>query len=222
MDSNDFVDLLVSLRMKNTFNPYGENCEIFDKKNAAKIRTRVLREMLGKAETAGVDSLWIGRDLGHRGGRRTGLALTDEANVDNHVRRWNMKMERITKGDPVSERTAAVMWEALNLIHENIFLWNVFPLHPYMEGFQFTNRSHTASERVIGEEILANLIEIIRPKRILAVGNDAFASAKKLKLEVPLHHLRHPSYGGQNIFLTQVQSIYNIDYKRNDRQPELF
>jgi len=29
----------------------------------------------------GSNTIWMGRDLGYRGGRRTGLALTDEAHL---------------------------------------------------------------------------------------------------------------------------------------------
>lgn len=32
-----------------------------------------------------VDAIWIGRDLGYRGGRRTGLALTDDVHMTHHA-----------------------------------------------------------------------------------------------------------------------------------------
>jgi radical SAM superfamily enzyme YgiQ (UPF0313 family) len=56
----------------------------------------------------------MGRDLGYRGGRRTGLALTDEYHlVDLEQVFPNTKFTRATVGDAVSERTAAEIWRVL-------------------------------------------------------------------------------------------------------------
>ncbi|MYN41892.1 uracil-DNA glycosylase [Duganella sp. FT109W] len=210
MKSNEFINSLASLSVANTFNPYSEVCEKFDIKNADKTRKKILHLLLKKAEYSEVDSLWIGRDLGHRGGRRTGLALTDDVNVKSHTQRWGIEYEPVTIGPPVTERTAAVIWSVLNQIPEKIFLWNVFPLHPFEPHDPFTNRSHNSAERKIGEEILANLISVIKPKRLIAIGNDAASSAMKVGGNIEILKIRHPSYGGQNIFLSQILEIYGV------------
>ena len=77
MNTKTFVDELKSYQGNNVFNPYADLCTIYDKFNAADIRRNNLRLTLDSFLQTGVDSIWIGRDLGHRGGRRTGLALTD-------------------------------------------------------------------------------------------------------------------------------------------------
>ena len=155
-----------------------------------------------------IDAIWVGRDLGYRGGRRTGLALTDDVHIDRHARRWDLVAERPTIGAAVAERTAAVIWSMLDQIDAKIFLWNVFPLHPHESGKPFTNRHHNARERRAGEELLQALIALLRPARIIAIGNDAAAAANRVVDIVPVICVRHPSYGGQFQFLCQIAELY--------------
>lgn len=162
-----------------------------------------------------VDAIWIGRDLGYRGGRRTGLALTDDVHISQHARRWDLTADRPTIGSAVRERTAAVIWNVLDRIDARIFLWNVFPLHPHEPGEPFTNRQHNASERRAGELLLENLLQLLKPKRIVAVGNDAANAAAKLAAAVPIICVRHPSYGGQSQFIGQVSKLYNLKPNAN-------
>src|SRR3546814_12884679 len=119
-----------------------------------------------------VDAVWIGRDLGYRGGQRTGLALTDDIHVDQHAQRWSVRAERQTVGEAVAERTAAVIWGMLDQIEQPVFLWNVFPLHPHEAGSPFTNHQHNARERQAGEEILNLLLSLLQPRRVLAISSE--------------------------------------------------
>jgi len=157
-----------------------------------------------------VDSLWIGRDLGHRGGRRTGLALTDDVHLTIHATRWNVSIERATMGSMVAERTAAVIWSMLALVPAAVFLWNVFPLHPHEPDDPFSNRSHRPHERAVGEALLAELIAMLRPRRLVAIGNDAAKVAYRLAEFTEVVQVRHPSYGGQSDFVRQVKCLYDL------------
>lgn len=205
-----FVRELSLLRFESVFNPYSDRCSLCDQENAPEKRAEVLSALIYQAQSKGVDSIWIGRDLGYRGGRRTGLALTDDVHVDQHLARWEIKAERPTIGDAVSERTAVVIWSLLEKIQSNIFLWNVFPLHPHENNNPFSNRQHNTIERRAGEDVLKALIIILRPKRLFAIGNDAAASAARIGCSIPVVHVRHPSYGGQPQFLAQTSNEYGI------------
>src|SRR6266542_447618 len=136
-----FVQTLASLRFAHCFNPYVERCPVHDLPDAPQRRASVLSAMLRQAELGGVDSIWIGRDLGYRGGRRTGLALTDDVHVHRHTSRWGVPAVVPTTGALVSERTATVIWSVLDGIEERVFLWNVFPSIPTRR----TRRSPIAS-----------------------------------------------------------------------------
>ncbi len=193
------------------FNPYADLCEKFDLENANEIRSQNLTQVLENFSHSQVDSIWIGRDLGHRGGRRTGLALTDEANLVSASQVWRVELTQATKGDILVERTAANIWRVMKSIDENIFMWNVFPFHPHENGRPFTNRSHTARERETGMEFLRELITLLKPGKLVAIGNDAFQSAVRIYPKNVVHKIRHPSYGGERQFTFQIKELYRTD-----------
>ena len=166
--------------------------------------------MLQAAVECEIDSIWIGRDLGYRGGRRTGLALTDDVHLYTHAQRWGISVQRPTKGKAVAERTAAIIWGILSRIKVPVFLWNVFPLHPHEPDNPFSNRSHNSHERRAGEEILFQLILLLKPRRLIAIGNEAALTAYRLSGHHEVIKVRHPSYGGQTQFLTQVRELYDV------------
>jgi uracil-DNA glycosylase len=91
-----------------------------------------------------------------------------------------------------------------------VFLWNVFPLHPHEPDNPFTNRAHRPAERAAGEDVLAELITMLRPRRLVAIGNDATKSALKIAGIGSVVQVRHPSYGGQRDFIQQVAYVYDL------------
>jgi len=210
MKPSEFVSSLRELKFENVFNPYADRCDVHDVSDAPSRRARALLELLEAAVDTEVDAFWIGRDLGYRGGRRTGLALTDDVHLAIHATRWDISVERATTGSLVAERTAAVIWSMLALVAAPVFLWNVFPLHPHEPDDPFSNRSHRPHERAVGEELLAALIVMLRPRRLVAIGNDAAKTATRLAGVAEVNQVRHPSYGGQREFVAQIQCLYDL------------
>src|SRR3984957_1877604 len=180
MKPREFVNSIQELKFENVFNPYADRCSVHDVSDAPHRRAQALLELLEAAVETEVDAFWIGRDLGYRGGRRTGLALTEDVHLAVPARGWNVVIERATTGSWVAERTAAVIWSMLALVPAAVFLWNVFPFHPHEPGDPFSNRSHRPHERAVGEEVLAQLILMLRPRRLVAIGNDAAKTAHRL------------------------------------------
>ncbi|MCV3242090.1 hypothetical protein ABID19_005744 [Mesorhizobium robiniae] len=209
MKAAAFVEELASYRFENAFNPYVDACPDFDTDEAPAIRRRNLEAVLDAALARGVHSFWIARDLGYRGGRRTGLALTDELHLDWHADLLGTApLHRATKGPPIAERTATVIWQMLRSIEQPIFLWNVFPFHPHAAGDPMTNRCHTKSERLACKPLLESLIAALRPKHLVAIGRDAQSALADLDLAATA--VRHPSYGGQNEFIGALETFYSV------------
>ena len=202
------VEALRALNCENTFNPYSERCVRYDRNDAPQLRSATLRSVLEAATEREVDSLWVGRDPGHRGGRRTGLAFTDDVHLHEHAERWGLSIRRPTKGKIMVEQTATVIWRALSKTDSAVFLWNVFPLHPHKPSSPFSNRPHTAHERKIGEEFLSELILLLQPRRLVAIGNDAAITARRLADQQEVVQVRHPSHGGQAKFLAQINGLH--------------
>lgn len=207
---DDFVNQLRAIRFSNTFNPYKDRCGLWDLPKAPVIRASLLNEIIIAAKNVEIDSIWVGRDLGYRGGRRTGLALTDEIHAEYYLRRWNLYLDdtRSTIGEPVAERTAKVIWDFLSRLKAPIFLWNVFPFHPHMPDDPMSNRAHNKMEGEIGQEILFTLCKLLKPRRLVAIGNDAEVAALKVYDSRKVKKIRHPSYGGKSEFLLGMQALY--------------
>lgn len=205
----NFTDDLASLHFDNVFNPYADICPIHDKEDSALIRCRNLQDVLEVAISSEIDSIWFARDLGYRGGRRTGLALTDEVHLPCYAKLFGLSsLQQATQGKVMAERTATIVWRVLSLIDRSIFLWNIFPLHPHKPSDSLTNRCHKRSEGKACEQLNLSLIQMLRPKNIIAIGRDAHIALTNLGVETK--KIRHPSYGGQSEFIAEMTRHYGI------------
>lgn len=210
MTPHSFVRTLSRIRLDGVFNPYGERCGLCDRADADRRRRANLRALLDAAIRMRVDSLWVARDLGYRGGRRTGLPLTDEEHLPALSQAYGgLALRRATKGLPVAERTAAVIWKMLAQVDQPIFLWNVFPLHPFEPGRPLSNRRHTRAERRTCQDLFFALLDALQPRRIVAIGRDAHDTLDEFGLDH--HSVRHPSYGGQAAFAEGVSRLYGAE-----------
>lgn len=216
MTSSSFIESLAALRFDNAFNPYVDACPEHDSTDAPAIRSRNLAMVLNAALLNGVDSVWIARDLGYRGGRRTGLALTDEVHLSSHGSLYgSLPLARATRGLVVAERTAAVIWRVLRALDRPIFLWNVFPLHPYIAGNPLSNRCHTRREREACQPLLLSLLEALHPKTVFAIGRNAESALSTIGIRAT--PVRHPSYGGQTEFVDAMHRHYGVGERRRPR-----
>lgn len=211
MNANKFVQWLASITLEGVFNPYAQTCDVFDKHNAAGTRRRNLRNYLVAVKSLGVDTIWMGRDLGYRGGRRTGLAFTDDFHLEEVQSLFpGASVSRATKGSVVAERTATEIWGALRALEQAPMLWNVFPLHPHEPNSQLSNRKFTALELAQVEELNSALIEWLGIRRIICIGQDAANYAKRFTNHVSV--VRHPSYGGVADFRRGIAELYGLSY----------
>lgn len=224
MNASAFVRALAAVQLEDVFNPYADVCGIFDRADAASTRRSNLRSYLRSVEEQGADTLWMGRDLGYRGGRRTGLALTDEYHLAEVPSLYaGTVVARATNGSAVAERTAAEIWAALRLVRDRPLLWNVFPLHPHENGSELTNRRFSSRELAEVDALNADLISWLRIRRVVCIGQDAERYAKRYCNAVTV--VRHPSYGGTSEFRRGIAEAYGVPRRGvalEDRQRNMF
>jgi uracil-DNA glycosylase len=212
-----FVAILADIRLPAVFNPYADCCDVHDRADAARLRRKNLELFLEAALDKEVEEIWVARDLGYRGGRRTGVPLTDEFHLDVVGRLLGgIALRRATRGPAVAERTATVVCKVLTRIGRPVVLWNVFPFHPHEPGDPFSNRCHTTAEREQTLPLLKTLIEMFEPERLIAIGRDAQLALKDLN--IPVSTVRHPSYGGQAEFISGLYHLYGV---ATDPEPQL-
>jgi hypothetical protein len=224
MNASAFVRALAAVQLENVFNPYADTCGLFDRADAPSRRRSNLHSYLRSVEHQGADTLWMGRDLGYRGGRRTGLALTDEYHLVEVPSLYaGTVVSRATNGNAVAERTASEIWTALRAVRGKPLLWNVFPLHPHEHGSELTNRRFSARELAEVDDLNADLIAWLRIRRIVCIGQDAERYAKRYCDTVTV--VRHPSYGGTSEFRRGIAEAYGVPTREvamDDRQRTFF
>ncbi|MBN9464898.1 uracil-DNA glycosylase [Brevundimonas sp.] len=209
MTPSEFVSALQAATLPSVFNPWRDQCSAHDLEDAPALRRENLRLFLERALDTQVTTMWIARDLGYRGGRRTGVPLTDEVHLPSaSALLGDIGLVRATDGPIVAERTAAVIWRVLARVRQPVVLWNVFPFHPHMADDPMSNRCHTRAERDETWPLLEALIGMIQPSKIVAIGRDA--SIALGELGVAASAVRHPSYGGQAEFMAGMYDLYDV------------
>jgi len=212
-----FVKQLSQLHFKDVFNPYSDVCVEFDMPDAHIRRQQNLISILESVMDSNTRTMWIARDLGYRGGRRTGLALTDEVHLEHFSSLFNnIDVEKVTRGPAVRERTASVIWKMLAEIGQPVLMWNVFPFHPHEPENPFSNRCHNRKERDQVRPIFESLVKMVVPEQLVSIGQDA----KKMlgDINIPMSAVRHPSYGGQREFEEGIRDIYALQTPK-DQNP---
>jgi hypothetical protein len=78
-----------------------------------------------------------------------------------------------------------------------------------------SNRAHTRQELKQVWDLNLELLDILQPTRLVAIGNDAHNALQREGLNC--EYVRHPSYGGQAEFVAGLRRIHGLDRPRNRR-----
>ena len=191
------IDAVTRADIGSTFNQF--RCSDGDDRgpDAPSIRRDNLRAYLGARLHAPV--LFIAEAGGWRGARYSGLSLYSERQFDSlepglryssrHPGGW-------------SEASATVTQRAIAPWRFEVVLWNLVPTHPRRGGDPHTNRTPTRAEAREGEPFMHELIDVLKPRHVGAIG---LVAARALGPDAPL--VRHPSHGGAIIAREQLRTL---------------
>lgn len=143
--------------------------------------------------------LFMGEAPGYRGCGITGIPFTDEYTLATHA--FFKGSGYLFDTPPASEPTARCVWSCINEVVP--LMWNIYPFHPFAAN-ERTNRKPNSAEIRLGKEIAKRFVSFFQIEKIYAVGRTVQAFGKSVE------YVRHPSFGGQNIFRESCRRILQV------------
>lgn len=217
-----FVKNLEKFNFDGAFNPWGQS----DSQNdigmeAVKIRQNQLEKYLLARENAKI--ILLAEGLSYQGGHFTGIAMTSERQLINSEKMYGREVyfdgekkrtsnpdkatKQTIKDGGFTELTGSVVAKTMLEICDPFdwINWNCFAFHPYQKGNILSNRAPKKNELEMGVKYLQEFLSLFPEAKIISVGRISYQVASSLG--VKSIQVRHPSYGGANIFKGQVKQI---------------
>ena len=188
---------LTRLRIGATFNQYADEGPD-DVPGAAAIRLENLRAYL--AERPGADVVCLGEAGGYQGMRWSGIAFTSERDL----LRWGAPYRTTCAARTWSEPSGTIVHKVLAELgaEHRVILWNTVPTHPHRPGEPLSNRRPTTAEVEAGAPLAMRLVELVRPRTVVAVGRIA-----ESVLPAGTAYVRHPANAGGPAFREGMRAI---------------
>ncbi|HEY6379892.1 MAG TPA: uracil-DNA glycosylase [Candidatus Dormibacteraeota bacterium] len=196
-----FVHNLAAARIGATFNQYCEGgAADRDPATAAAVRRANLRAYLRAHAQAPVVA--VAEAAGWRGARYSGIPLLSERLIDDAAGPYRRTS---TAPGGFAEASASIVQEVLRAGGwvDAVLLWNVVPTHP-AGSTPHSNRALRSAEVVAGQEFLLLLLDLVRPRHLVAIGRTAAAA---LPPGLGAVEVRHPAHGGATQCRTALKSL---------------
>lgn len=208
------LDLLKTLpSCDGLFNPYASDTSnvpgAYEEASvdATAIRIANLTHYLENAFSAGADIVLCGEAPGYQGCRFSGIAFTSETEIRKGLTLLSgcEVLPLASRGQrwPMREPSAQAVWEAMARAERPFILWNAVPLHPHVPGKPLSNRTPKKQEVALGRDALLALLDVVRPRLVVAVGNTARDALAEWGISAVV--VRHPAYGGKMEFLAGLE-----------------
>lgn len=185
-------------------NQYADEIEGIDRKGGATIRRENLLHYVSSFKGR-PELLLLGEAPGPWGCRFSGIPFTGEGPLSRGELPFAGKQSS-TSASPYSERSGTVFWELLAPYHPRFFVWNTIPFHPHLPGNYLSVRNPRWSEVKEYLPLLEELIAILKPQRIAAIGRIAERAVTAIGQQCT--YVRHPSYGGVKLFREGMERIF--------------
>lgn len=188
------------------YNPYRVDEDENNGRRRHNLRLYLRRALAGEAR----HTLLVCEAPGYRGCRLTGIPLCSR----RLLRQWAAADEGASGERYLipadgqfagieGEQSATIVRGELRALGLRALVWNAFPWHPHRPGALLSNRRPKAAELARGKAVLAELLAIMAPRRVLAIGRCAQGVLRSLA--VPHALARHPAHGGKNDFVASLR-----------------
>lgn len=154
----------------------------------------------------------IGEAAGHRGCALTGIAFTSPETLrDSGNVFFTSHRSRLHRDGDIFEPSGRFVWRVMDSYGIVPLLWNALPFHPRKPGIARSNRTPGKAELALGRDYLVRILDIMRPRTIVAVGRKAQESLSHVMSGDCFFAVRHPSMGGSTLFTRQMRAILDGD-----------
>jgi uracil-DNA glycosylase len=187
------------------FNQYRDERRGFDARGGAKLRRENLLSYLSSFSRT-PKQLLVGEAPGPWGARFSGVPFTGESPLSRGELPYTGNATS-TSPEPYSERAGKIFWELLARHHPKFFVWNTIPYHPHKPGEPLSIRTPKWSEVREHLPLLEELLDILQPRAIAAIGRVAEKALRELDRDST--YIRHPSHGGVKLFQSGMTSFFS-------------
>jgi hypothetical protein len=190
---------------EDAFNPFADRLVDADKPRAQNIRRANLRRYLNSFSER-PEVFVLGEAAGPWGCRFSGVPFTSEQQLCSGD--LPFAGEQSSAADlPHAERSATIFWKTMAAYHPHFFVWNAMPLLPHRREKPFLLRRPDAEELRAFRPLLTDVIRLLNPVRMIAVGRVAEQALREL--DFCREYVRHPSHGGQKEFDAGMKRIFH-------------
>ncbi len=184
------------------FNPYLDYDEALDVPGAPQLRTANLRAYLDAFDDS-PPILAVAEAPGYRGCRFSGIPLVSEKQLVDA----DFPIDGIptSRDGPMGEQSATIYARVLAERRPLVFTWNTVAFHPHKPDQPLTNRRPTQAEIDASAPTLGALVDVLKPRVIVAVGR--VAEGTLARLGHASTYVRHPAQGGARKFEAGMTAI---------------
>jgi len=117
----------------------------------------------------------------------------------------NENFQKATTTETETAMTSKLAWKVAKELNLKPLIWESLMFHPHTENNHLINRKPTKSELFRYKHILLDLLDIIKPNTIIAVGRTAEHRLKEMGIES--EYVRHPAQGGYKEFREGMKKL---------------
>lgn len=192
--TDNLVTKLASTKTEETlFNPYNQICKYNDINTAPGVRQGNLRLYLESYTNVKIDTLWVFSTADYCSTKLSGVPQVNPQNYRSveSVLKISTHFENANKNNLVSNENKLhnKIWDVISKQSTHSLIWNVLPFYPHDITDVSIERNPTKDEYVKYGEFIRMIIDIYKPKTVLAVGQKTKDALRLLNIKSRLYSI---------------------------------